>query len=164
MVSEKSPHQSLSISNFSGEIMLSVFADGLCEPRNPGGFACWAWVAFDNSGQETANNHGCIGSGQGMTNNLAEYHAVLEAFRFASKDLFHKPIQFFTDSQLVVNQVNGEWACNSPSLQPLCVEASEWLNRTDWTLGWIPRAQNVRADQLTRIAYREACMQKRPVG
>lgn len=143
---------------------LTIYADGSCEPCNPGGFACWAWVAFDSDGQEIANNHGCIGSGQVMTNNLAEYRAVLEAFRFASKNFFDKPVQFFTNLELVVKQVNSEWACNSPNLQPLCVEASEWLNITDWTLEWIPRAQNVRADQLTRIAYREACTQNRRAG
>ncbi len=112
----------------SNNMQMTIYADGLCEPRNPGGFACWAWVAFDNSGQEIANNRGCVGSGQGMTNNVAEYSAVLEAFRFASESFYSKQVQFYTDSQLVVKQVNGEWSCNSPNLLPLCAEASEWLS------------------------------------
>lgn len=152
------------LSETSNNVPMTIYADGLCEPRNPGGFACWAWVAFDGTGQEIIHERGCIGSGQGMTNNLAEYRAVLEAFRFASERFNGKQIQFFTDSQLVVKQVNGEWSCNSPNLQPLCVEATKRLNQAGWTLQWIPRGQNVRADQLTRIAYREACMQKRRAG
>lgn len=148
----------------NNNMQMTIYADGLCEPRNPGGFACWAWVAFDYSGQEIANNRGCVGSGQGMTNNVAEYSAILEAFRFASENFYRKQVQFYTDSQLVVKQVNGEWSCNSQNLQLLCAEASEWLNKTDWTLEWIPREQNFRADQLTRIAYREACKQNRRAG
>lgn len=50
-----------------------VYADGLCEPVNPGGCACWAWVALQD-GQEIATDSGCLGYGPAMTNNRAEYH------------------------------------------------------------------------------------------
>ncbi len=42
-----------------------------------------------------------------MTNNIAEYNGVLEALRFATHHYANSEIEFFTDSKLVVNQVNG---------------------------------------------------------
>ena len=59
-----------------------VYCDGLCEPVNPGGYACWAWVAVEDDAVR-ARQSGCIGRGDGMTTNLAEYRALLEALRAA---------------------------------------------------------------------------------
>jgi ribonuclease HI len=64
--------------------MISVFCDGLCEPRNPGGWACWAWLALDDSGSLVARDYGCCARG-GATNNVAEYAAVIAALRHALK-------------------------------------------------------------------------------
>ena len=81
-----------------------IYADGCCEPSNPGGYACWGWVAAEG-GQEIASGSGCIGHGPSMTNNLAEYRAVIEALRWAYKQGV-QGVAVKTDSQLVVKQVN----------------------------------------------------------
>jgi hypothetical protein len=31
-----------------------VYADGLCEPRNPEGYSCWGWLGIDADGKRLA--------------------------------------------------------------------------------------------------------------
>lgn len=132
-----------------------IQTDGLCEPRNPGGWACWAWVAIAEEAQEIASGHGCIGHGPGATNNVAEYQAVLAALDWAiSHELADILIQ--TDSKLVVEQVAGHWQCNASHLRGLRDEVRARLAGCTGRLEWVPREQNTRADALSRLAYAAA--------
>ena len=141
----------------------TIHADGCCEPSNPGGYACWGWVALDGDGAEIATGSGCIGHGPAMTNNLAEYRAVIEALRWAYKaGIVGAAVQ--TDSLLVVKQVNGEWQCTKPHLLELRESAVKGLALTGSALVWIPREQNERADALSRQAYAEAVASQRRNG
>lgn len=133
---------------------LIVNCDGLCEPRNPGGYACWAWVATLD-GEVRARAKGCIGHGPGMTNNLAEYRALIEALHAVLAA--HVDVdEFRTDSKLVVEQVNGRWAVKSEALRPLVAEARDLLAQSSARLVWVPREQNAEADALSRRAYDQA--------
>jgi len=58
-----------------------------------------------------------------------------------------------TDSQLVVNQVNGAWRIKAAPLRPLVEEARRLLADLGGRLEWIPREANTRADALTYQAY-----------
>jgi ribonuclease HI len=145
---------------------LTIFCDGSCTPVNPGGYACCAFVAFegDVSGAAGVNRpepiysqHGCIGRGDGMTNNIAEYRAVRAALRWVAKFRKDDEVQIFTDSQLVVYQSTGRWECHAEHLKNYQAECAFYLSKLpNATLGWIPRDQNDVADALTRIAYTEA--------
>jgi ribonuclease HI len=132
---------------------ITVYCDGACEPRNPGGWATWAWVAYVGD-KEISYGYGCVGVGAGMSNNVAEYEAVVQALRRAQ----HKRVSLdiYTDSQLVVRQVNGEWRVNAVHLQPRCTDAQRLLHATDSTITWIPREQNERADAFSKLAYQQA--------
>lgn len=132
-----------------------IQADGLCEPRNPGGWACWAWVAQAEDAQEIASGRGCVGHGPGATNNVAEYQAVLAALDWA---IAHglRDILLQTDSRLVVEQVAGRWACNAAHLRGLRDEVRARLAGCTGRLEWVPREQNTRADALSRLAYADA--------
>jgi len=141
---------------------LIFYCDGLTEPINPGGYACWAWVALDDEGAEISSDYGCLGYGPGFTNNLAEYAAVEEALKWAGLHHAQAKIVIRTDSLLVVNQVNGRWHCRAPHLQPLQLRCARLLGRLQATLEWVPRERNERADALTRVAYREARARKEP--
>jgi ribonuclease HI len=132
-----------------------IFCDGLCEPHNPGGYACYGWLAQDSDGQQIAQGYGCVAQGAGATNNLAEYAAVIAALRHSIEKGWHD-IDLLTDSQLVVNQVTGRWQCRAENLQPLWAEARRLLKVARARISWIPRTQNERADALSRRAYREA--------
>src|SRR5206468_8692280 len=48
-------------------------------------------------------------------NNVAEYVALLEALQYALK-LKAKALHVYSDSQVVVRQMRGEYACRSPRL------------------------------------------------
>lgn len=133
---------------------MELYCDGLCEPQNPGGHATWGFVATDDAGQEVHAACGYIGHGPGMTNNVAEYTAVIEALKWAYT-AGHRGFTVKTDSQLVVNQVRGEWQVKAAHLDALVARvrnglaACEAANR----ITWVPREQNARADALSRQAY-----------
>ena len=130
----------------------NLYADGLCEPRNPGGWACWGWLALGATGQIVASDCGAIGNGAGMTNNLAEYTAAIQALKWANgAGLVGLTLR--TDSQLVVNQAMGLWQCRAPNLWPLLVELRALMAETRAQLVWVPREQNSQADALSRKAY-----------
>ena len=77
-----------------------------------------------------------------VTNNVGEYQAVIEAVKLALS-LKLKDALILTDSQLVVNQVNGMWECRQPHLLPLMDKARELLKGSNITLAWLPREENL---------------------
>ncbi len=72
-----------------------------------------------------------------FTNNEMEYEALIQALH-----LSHVGDEILSDSQLVVNQVNGLWKVHEERLFPLCQEAQGLMKKKQCTLTWIPRAQN----------------------
>lgn len=134
--------------------LVTFFIDGLCEPINPGGYCCWAWVAFDPNGMQIAQDYGCLGRGTGMTNNRAEYESLLQALRYAQSQGWTPRIR--TDSQLVAKQILDQWNCNAPGLIPLYEEAKRIGRQLGGRIKWIPRIDNQLADSLSRAAYHEA--------
>lgn len=137
--------------------MVLVF-DGLCEPKNPGGYGCWGFVLFIGT-KNRFDGYGCLGNPESMTNNFAEYCAL----GFGLKkilDLNLSDIHSLTilgDSQLVINQMNGDWAMKSDTLRPLKERCIEYLDKmkVQWVARWIPRDLNSIADELSRKGYRE---------
>lgn len=132
-----------------------IYFDAAVEPTNPGGYGCWAWVALARDGTEIARDYGCVGRSPSITNNLMEYHALLQALGWLKENRIER-IVVRGDSQLVVQQVNGAWACHSPHLQPHCIEATHLVETLELRLQWIPREKNGRADGYSRRAYAEA--------
>lgn len=145
---------------------ITIFCDGLCEPRNPGGWACWAWVAYSPKRAQLRSAHGCLGHGAGMTNNRAEYTAVINALRYALSriDLLVEReigMAIQSDSQLVINQIAGAYRVNQAHLAELRSDVVHLESRftargVPITFTWIPREQNTVADALSRKAYQEA--------
>jgi probable phosphoglycerate mutase len=89
----------------------------------------------------------CFGQG---THNTAEWHALILGLRLARKHGARKVV-VKGDSTLVVKQVNGEWKTKHPTLQPLLAKAKELLTEFEsWSVEWIPRKENRRADELGR--------------
>ncbi|OGR25929.1 MAG: hypothetical protein A2139_14240 [Desulfobacca sp. RBG_16_60_12] len=134
---------------------MTLYADGLNEPRNPGGYACYGWLALDENGRRIAEGQGCLGHGPGTTNNIAEYRAAIEALKWAASQGI-MGVDLLADSKLVVNQANGAWACRAPHLFDLLVELRTLMAQTNAKLRWIPREENEEADRLSRKAYAAA--------
>ena len=86
------------------------------------------------------------------TNNVAEYRALLEGLK-RSLARGVKRVEIFSDSELMVRQINGKYRVKSPSLLHLYIEAMKLLSSlTHWKIAHIPREQNSRADALANMA------------
>src|SRR4051794_37930763 len=134
---------------------VKLYSDGLCFPKNPGGWACYGWVAFGADEERLAEGVGCVGQGEGMTNNVAEYHGAIEALRWAVEHGYGD-ILLCSDSELLVNQVTGKRAVNAPHLIKLRAEVVEISSGRNVEFRWVPREENEVADGLSRRAYFEA--------
>ena len=86
------------------------------------------------------------------TNNQAEYRAVMAAIKKA-KELGAEELNFYLDSQLVVEQLNGNYKIKNKGLQPLFVSIyNDSLNFKKVSYSHIPREQNKEADRLANEA------------
>jgi ribonuclease HI len=136
--------------------------DGATEPINPRGISTFGFVL--KKGGVTAK----VGKGlaatpgnEGSTNNVAEYHGLIRGLE-AAKDLVMRGdrIDIFGDSELVIKQLNKEYAVRAPHLAPLCSKAALaiydlQMNGRKVDLKWIPRERNGEADKLSRDAVEE---------
>lgn len=132
------------------EQQLLVFTDGGAI-GNPGPAAV-AFVVKDNQGKVLAEKGKYLGR---TTNNVAEYTAVIEALKWIKNNLnksvnAFKVINFFLDSRLVVNQLNGLFKVKEKKLRELVVE----VRKEEQGVGgnvfyqYVPRQKNQRADFL----------------
>lgn len=130
---------------------LIVYFDGLCEPSNPGGHACGGWCV-DGHPDLAGGRQYC--SGPEATNNVAEYHAALDALRAVYAAGYRGPVRLYGDSKLVVEQVTGHWQCNAPHLIELRDQLKHAMTFFESvTVDWIPRESNEQADEQSRLAY-----------
>lgn len=83
-----------------------------------------------------------------VTNNVAEYEALLAGLLmcWSSEDI--KDPLIYSDSQLVVNQVNGKWQCSSRALLPLYFSIQQIAKDYRFRLFQVPRHVVSLADQL----------------
>lgn len=91
------------------------------------------------------------------TNNQAEYQALLrglaEAARCGASNLL-----VFSDSELLVRQINGDYRVRSAEILPLFQRAQTELEQFScWTVRHVRREQNQRADELANLAMDAQC-------
>ena len=77
----------------------------------------------------------------GLTNNEAEYGAVLSAIKHVPK---FSEVKVLSDSELVCCQFAGKWKVSDPSLIALLSQIREEIKRKELKveLTWIPRREN----------------------
>jgi len=170
--------------------MLEVYVDGAAEP-NPGGTASYGVLVLrklpigaiyrnldrvlgcslakkfipPNSREKVWEDYGIIGTGPKMSNNVAEYCALLKFLDW----LDNQPIEdviVYSDSKLLVNQMNYEWQIRRGLYKPYALQCISWMVRNaDFWKGrikfeWIPREENI-ADELTVKALAEVGIKRR---
>ncbi|XP_019259242.1 PREDICTED: uncharacterized protein LOC109237390 [Nicotiana attenuata] len=87
-----------------------------------------------------------------MTNNEAEYEAVIVGLKLALKYGARRVI-LRCDSQLVVNQVTGNFQIKEQRLQKYQTKIHKLLQEFDeCRFDQIPQAQNIEADDLAKLA------------
>jgi ribonuclease HI len=127
---------------------ITIYTDGACR-GNPGPSAI-AFLILDNEGEILEEHSEYVGIG---TNNEAEYKALISALQKA-KD-FGEEIEVYSDSNLVVNQMNGHWRINHPNMKPLWRKAIGLKNefrRVSFTHVLRSNSNIQRVDELANIA------------
>ncbi|MEP7166939.1 MAG: ribonuclease HI family protein [Candidatus Woesebacteria bacterium] len=89
-----------------------------------------------------------------QTNNVAEYSAVLRALSLLTSLPAPEKVNFYLDSLLVVQQLNGKFAVKNAELKKLHTQIQENRKKMSFplTFSYVPRAQNAEADLLVNKA------------
>ncbi len=124
-----------------------IYIDG-ASLGNPGPSGA-GLVAFDEDGNEVLRDSVYLGE---MTNNMAEYEALVRALRKIEKSAVRN-VNVYTDSLLVANQILGLYKVKNERLRPYLEEAKRLIrNFTTFKVQYIPRAGNRTADKLAKDA------------
>ena len=128
-------------------LTLIVYVDGASR-GNPGPSSVGA-VAYLPGGEELTSVSKPIGR---ATNNVAEYMAVLEGLKLASR-LGAREVELRLDSELVARQLKGEYRIKNGNLQVLSrsvIDEAAGFDACRYV--HIPRSENGRADMLANEA------------
>lgn len=130
-----------------------VYVDGASR-GNPGESGIGVLIISENGARREIRKY--LGRG---TNNEAEYGAMIEALIHLSGEK-SREATIHTDSQLVANQMNGNWKVKDPKLKALHAKASRLARALPLLkIEYIPRERNAEADRLANEAidmYSEA--------
>lgn len=125
---------------------LFIYCDG--GSRGNPGLAASAFVAYDQNQKLIFKNGFFLGK---ATNNFAEYTAVLKSVNWLIENKFsNTDVEYFLDSQLVVNQLNGQYKIKESTLIDLARKIKSLQSCLDNKIifNYIPREKNTEADLL----------------
>jgi probable phosphoglycerate mutase len=126
--------------------MITAYIDGGAR-GNPGPAGYGAFIV-DAQGTTLAQLHGALGI---ATNNVAEYNGLLAALAWAV-DHGHTRLHIKADSQLLVEQMKGNYRVKNAGLLPLYQDARQLISRIGHvTFEHIPRERNKEADRLSNL-------------
>ena len=126
---------------------LTIYVDGASR-GNPGPAAIGV-VIRDESGSTAVRLSSYIGN---TTNNQAEYAALITALEEAKK-LEAEHVDIRTDSQLMAEQIRGNYRVRNANLRPLFEQAKESLaDFKSYAIVYVPRERNNEADALANEA------------
>ena len=94
------------------------------------------------------------------TNNIAEYSALIAAVK-RMKELRATDVIIYSDSELMVRQINGIYKVKNKGLIPFYTEVIKLLDEFDiFRVIHIPREENTIADRLATQAIKEHSTRK----
>jgi ribonuclease HI len=128
--------------------LLTIHTDGASR-GNPGA-AAFGYV-IERDGAEPIEEAGCLGE---LTNNQAEYTALVRALRHALELGPQHNLLVLSDSELMVKQMLGEYRVKNADLLPLYEDARALVKRFQGTVTFqhVRRGANGRADALCNEA------------
>lgn len=133
--------------------ILNIYTDGGSR-GNPGPAALGVYIE-NETGTILAAIGEAIGNG---TNNVAEYSAITAGFSWAIQNKNKMPhllrINFFMDSQLATQQLNGIYKVKNPKLREFIflIKQKEAEMGIPVYYSHIPREENKKADKLVNMA------------
>jgi len=90
--------------------------------------------------------------GDSLTNNQSEYFALRDALEFCIDKGIEK-VKIFSDSELLVNQMKGEYEVNSENIMEIYEEAKSLESELSYIeYNHVPREENEDADELANRA------------
>ena len=126
-----------------------AFIDGSCYP-NPGGESYAGVYIPEQEKMKKIVFRTYLGNGK-TSNNHAEYCAAIAALLLLD-EYRDSPITIYSDSKLLVNQMNGTWGVNNGGVY---LKAYQVLKKrlemfNDIRFSWIPRERNEMADAICK--------------
>jgi ribonuclease HI len=143
------------VATVSGPV--EVHFDGACEPPRGGGVATFGFhlegggYLFEDRGLAVTpySRH--------ATNNVAEYVAAIRPLEWLTARGYSGDVVVIGDSQLVIRQMRGEYEVRAEHLKAYHEHLGKLAARFRHVeYRWVPREQNVRADQLSKLALEDA--------
>lgn len=145
-------------------MLIEVYFDGLCQPINPGGIACYAFIV-KRGGKTIYSDYGIAGEpfSEDSTNNVAEYSGLIKALQWLlANNLASSRVEILSDSQLIVNQLTGDYRVKAKRMISLYKQVLLLMSKFHHIqIKWVPREENREADSLTNKAYNKA-LQENP--
>lgn len=139
---------------------LQIYCDGGSRSNpGPSGLGVAGYYIDVDSNKECIYEKGVFL--ENCSNNFAEYLALIHGLNYAMQSDY-KNIEFYSDSKLIVEQVNGRWKVKSCDLKDLALSAMNRIQQLrkhgcQVTVTWIPREKNVHADSLANLAMDRKC-------
>lgn len=134
---------------------ISIFTDGACRGNGSEAAEAAIGVQIVDSSDKVLNRH-CERIGH-ATNNQAEYRALIRGLELATKYTSGQ-VDCYSDSQLVVNQMNEKWKIRDSKLRSLWTRAAGMESEFETvTYSYLPRADSriAAADALANKALDE---------
>lgn len=142
-----------------GEVMdkesVSIHVDGAAR-GNPG--PAGAGIVLKENGKTVKSIYKYLGE---TTNNIAEYSALIWGLKEAIA-LAYKKVELYLDSELVAQQLKGEYKVKNNNLRPLFEKAIALINNfVEVKIIKIDRTDNKEADKLANKAINLSGLNKR---
>ena len=139
--------------------LIEMWYDGACEPKNPGGVASYGVIIKDGS-KILFEESKIVGSGAGMSNNVAEYSGAISGMEWLLQNGFKKrKILVRGDNMMSVNQMAGHWRVRTwdglyVPFWRKALELVKQFKRIEFK--WIPRELNGEADEISKRALKDS--------
>ena len=126
--------------------MITAYFDGGAR-SNPGPAGYGVYIV-DDGGNVLAELSGSLGN---TTNNIAEYHGLIAALQWAA-DRNMTQLAIKGDSQLIIEQMRGNYKVKNEGLKPLYLKARMLVMQIgNVTFEHVRRDQNKDADRLSNV-------------
>jgi ribonuclease HI len=95
--------------------------------------------------------------------NVAEYVALMEALQYALS-LNARRLHVYSDSQVVVKQMTGEYKCRTPRLYSLHWTCRKLARSLIFSISHVPRRSNTEANTLANLGIRNLSIRGLPLA
>jgi ribonuclease HI len=146
--------------------IIEVYCNGVCEPCNPRGIACYAFIIEQQQQNIIHSDYGLALAEpftDDATDNVAQYTAVIKALEWLlanrPNDSSNRSFKIHTivvkgDSQLVINQIKGKRKVKEARIIPLYKRVRSLISKfKNIKIKWIPVEQNKHAGTLSYLVY-----------